>query len=291
MDISGNTRICAIIGDPIGHTISPPMHNAAFAKLGLDYVYIPFRVAPEELPKAVAGMRALNVAGFNVTIPHKVAVLPLLDVLDPLAARIEAVNTVINVGGRLTGYNTDAEGFLRALQANGIDPAGKKIAVLGAGGASRAVSYILVQNGAELTVYNRASGLVRAASVAYMIQQGLGKTIKVLPLDDLPAGIKGVDILVNATSVGMFPSSAETPVPAGLLPSVPVVIDVVYSPVETRLIKEAKKAGVKTLGGLDMLVWQGALAFEKWTGRPAPLKVMRCEALKALKKHNMSSTK
>jgi shikimate dehydrogenase len=291
MDISGKTKLCAIIGDPIGHTMSPPMHNAAFIKLGLDYVYVPFRVAPEDLPKAVAGLRALNIAGFSVTIPHKVAVLPLLDALDPLAARIEAVNTVVNVGGKLTGYNTDAEGFLRALQDNGIDPAGKRIAVLGAGGASRAVSYIMAEKGAELTVYNRSTGLVRAASVAYMVQQGLNKTIKVLPLDDLAAGLKGVDILVNTTSVGMSPRSSETPVPAGILPGVPVVVDIVYSPLETRLLKDAKKAGAKILGGLDMLVWQGALAFEKWTGRPAPLKVMRREALGYLKKHLADSTK
>jgi shikimate dehydrogenase len=291
MDISGKTQLCAIIGDPIGHTISPPMHNAAFAALGLDYGYVPFRVTAEDLPRAVAGLRALNFAGFNVTIPHKVAVLPLLDAIDPLAARIEAVNTVVNAGGKLTGYNTDAEGFLRALQENGIDPAGKKVAVLGAGGASRAVSYILAEKGAEISVYNRSSGLVRAAAVAYVIQQGLGKTIKVLPLDDLAAGIKGVDILVNATSVGMSPGSNDTPVPAHLLPGVPVVIDIVYSPLETRLLKEAKKAGAKTLGGLDMLVWQGALAFEKWTGQPAPLKVMRREALGFLKKHSSGSTK
>jgi len=137
--ISGKTKICGIIGDPVEHTMSPVMHNAAFEKLGLDYLYVPFRVRKEELSKAVAGIRALNIRGFNVTLPHKVAIIPLLDGLDPLAEKIGAVNTVVNNDGDLRGYNTDASGFLQALLERGIEPRGKNAIVLGAGGASRAI--------------------------------------------------------------------------------------------------------------------------------------------------------
>jgi shikimate dehydrogenase len=284
MEISGKTRICAIIGDPVEHSMSPAMHNAAFKKLGLDYIYVPFRVKPGELAAAVSGLRALNVVGFNVTIPHKVAILPLLDKLDPAAERIGAVNTVVNDSGKLIGFNTDADGFLRALTDRGIEPAGKKIAIIGAGGASRAVSYILAANGAVLTIFNRQKNLNHAELIASMITMNIGVNAKVLALDDLADGLKNTDILVNTTSVGMEPQDVDTPVPAGLLKGLPVVVDIVYNPRETQLLKDAKKAGVKTIGGVEMLAWQGALSFEKWTGQKAPLDLMRREALKMLEK-------
>ena len=166
MNISGKTKICGLIGDPVEHTMSPVMHNAAFEKLGLDYAYLPFRVKPEELPQAVSGLKALNATGFNVTIPHKVAVIPLLDELDPLAEKIGAVNTVVNDNGVLKGYNTDASGFLQALLERRVEPAGKNIVLLGAGGAARAIAYILAERNVHLTILNRREELDWAEAIA-----------------------------------------------------------------------------------------------------------------------------
>jgi shikimate dehydrogenase len=284
MPVSGKTKICAIIGDPVEHTMSPAMQNTAFKKTGLDYLYIPFSVKPENLAKAVAGLRALNVIGFNVTIPHKIAVLKLLDSLDPLAEKIGAVNTVVNTGGKLRGYNTDAEGFYQALQENGINPEGKNVTILGAGGASRAIAYILAEKGARLTIINRQAQLEKAENIAVMIKKNLKTTVKVLGYSRLADGLRDVAILVNATSVGMSPRTGESPVPAGSLKKVPVVFDIVYNPLETRLLKSAKTAGAVTIGGMDMLVWQGAMAFEKWTGQKAPVAAMRNAAVKMLDK-------
>jgi shikimate dehydrogenase len=285
--ISGKTQICALIGDPVEHTMSPAMHNAAFKKLGLDYLYVPFRVKPAELAQAVAGLRALNVRGFNVTIPHKVSVIPFLDRLDPLAEKIGAVNTVVNDGGVLRGFNTDAEGFLRALQGRGIEPRDKDIVILGAGGASRAISYILAEKGAHLTVLNRKLELDWAKNIARLIQKELGQDVKVGELNsrNLSSALEKASILVNATSVGMSPASHRSPVPAKLLKRRLVVFDIVYNPIMTKLLKEAKAAGARVIGGVDMLAWQGALAFEKWTGQPAPLDLMRREAVKMLEGH------
>jgi shikimate dehydrogenase len=285
-DVSGKTKVCALIGDPVEHTVSAAMHNAAFAELGLDFIYVPFRVQPERLAEAVAGLRALDVRGFNVTIPHKVAVMRLLDGLDPRAEKIGAVNTVVNEDGKLRGYNTDAAGFLRALSEGGIEPEGKKIVVLGAGGASRAISYVLAEKGAELTILNREQELDWAWDIAKLIEYDLWKRVTVLELrKDLLAGaLKDADVLVNATSVGMSPDVDVCPVPARMLRQDLVVFDVVYNPIETRLLREARAAGARTISGVEMLVWQGALAFETWTGQPAPFDVMRRAALEALKK-------
>lgn len=285
--ISGKTKICALIGDPVEHTMSPAMHNAAFKRLGLDYIYVPFRVRKEALEQAVAGIRALNIRGFNITIPHKVAIIPLLDGLDPIAEKIGAVNTVLNDDGELRGYNTDAAGFLRALRERGVEPAGKNMVVLGAGGASRAIAYILAENDARLTILNRKSGLDKAGEIAWRISRDLGKEVGVLELDpeNLAGALDKADVLINATSVGMSPHGGETPVPARFLKAGLVVFDIVYNPMMTRLLKEAEAAGARTIGGTDMLAWQGALAFEKWTGQPAPIALMRREAIKMLEKH------
>jgi len=285
INVSGATKICALIGDPVEHTMSPVMHNAAFQKLGLDYLYIPFRVSPEQLFQAVAGLRALNVRGFNVTIPHKVKVIPLLDSLDPLAEKIGAVNTVVNKNGELRGYNTDAEGFLRALLEHSINPQGKNIVVLGAGGAARAIAYILAQKGACLTILNRRQEIDWAENIARLILDELHREVKVLELGNIADVLPGVNLLVNATSVGMYPADNASPVPAGLLAKVPVVFDVVYNPLKTKLLSEADAAGAQTISGVDMLAWQGALAFEKWMGKTAPLHLMRQEAVKMLEQH------
>jgi len=285
--VSGKTKICGVIGDPIEHTMSPVMHNAAFRKLGLDYIYIPFRVRTQELAQAVDGMRALNIRGFNVTIPHKVAIMPMLDGLDPLAEKVGAVNTVVNHDGDLKGYNTDATGFLQALLERGFEPGGKKAVILGAGGASRAISYILAKSDVQLAILNRQLEMDWAEELAWRISHDFKKETKAMELgyDNLAMELERADILVNATSVGMSPDSGETPVPAQLLKADMVVFDIVYNPIMTRLLKEAEAAGARTIGGIDMLAWQGAMAFEKWTGQPAPLDLMREEAIKSLENH------
>jgi len=286
MSISGKTQVCGIIGDPIEHTMSPVMHNAAFQKLGLDFVYLPFQVKKEALSRAVDGVRALNIKGLNVTIPHKVAIIPFLDKLDPLAEKIGAINTIVNDGEVLTGYNTDATGFLQALLDQGVEPEGKTTVILGAGGASRAISFILAERGAHLVILNRQ--LARAEDLAQWITQVFEKDITALTLgeENLAKVLAKADILVNTTSVGMNPDIDKTPVPAGLLKPGLIVFDIVYNPVQTRLLKEAEAAGAKTINGLDMLVWQGAMAFEKWTGQKAPLDLMKREAIKALGHEN-----
>ena len=285
--ISAKTRICGLIGDPVEHSVSPVMHNAAFSNIGLDYVYLPFRVEKGQLAKAIDGVRALNIRGLNVTIPHKVAVIPLLDGLETLAERIGAVNTIVNDNGHLKGYNTDASGFVKALLERGIEPRGKKIVILGAGGASRAISFTLAERDADLAILNRQLEIDWAVELASSISRFLGKEIKALELNEqnLSAVLEDADILVNATSVGMSPDSDETPVPAKLLKASLVVFDIVYNPIKTRLLTEAEVAGAATIDGLDMLVWQGALAFEMWTGVKAPVGIMEAEAIKVLKEH------
>ncbi len=285
--VSGKTRLCGIIGDPIEHTMSPAMHNAAFAKMGLDYWYVPFRVKREELDKASAGIRALNIRGMNVTLPHKVAVMQFLDEIDPLAKRIGAVNTIVNDNGVLRGYNTDASGFLQALLERGVEPRGKKVVVLGAGGASRAISFILAERGAHLVILNRRLELDWAEELANKLSQIFGEQVRALELleENLAKALDKANILVNATSIGMSPNIDETLVTSNLLQSSLVVFDVVYNPIKTRLLREAEQIGATTISGLDMLVWQGALAFEKWTGVKAPVELMRKEAIRVLEEH------
>ncbi|MBI4187868.1 MAG: shikimate dehydrogenase [Chloroflexi bacterium] len=283
--ISGKTKLCGIIGDPVEHTISPAMHNAAFLKTGLDYLYVPFRVKKEALAEAIAGMRALNIRGLNVTIPHKVAVLQYLDKLDPLADKIGAVNTIVNDNGVLTGYNTDADGFLQALLEKDIEPKGQNVVILGAGGASRAVSFILAERGANLVIINRSPDSARKLAGSILPASDKKVVASELNKENLAKALSKADMLVNTTSLGMVPDADHTPVAADLLRRGLIVFDIVYNPVKTRLLKEAKSAGAKIIGGLDMLVWQGALAFEKWTGRKAPVELMRQEATKLLRNY------
>ena len=280
----GETRLCGIIGDPIEHIMSPVMHNAAFEKMKVDYFYVLFSVKREQLAKAIEDMRALNIRGLNVTIPHKVSIIPFLDKLDPMAEKIGAVNTVVNDDGILTGYNTDATGFLQVLLERGIEPKGKNIVILGAGGASRAISFILAERGSNLVILNRLLELDWAEELASKLSKIFTKEVEALELNDenLAEVLEKADILVNATSVGMTPNIDETLVPFNLLKPGLVVFDIVYNPIRTRLLREAEQAGAETISGIDMLVWQGALAFEKWIGLKAPIELMRKEVIKVL---------
>tara|TARA_B100002003_G_scaffold67093_1_gene62427 strand:+ start:463 stop:1338 length:876 start_codon:yes stop_codon:yes gene_type:complete len=281
---SAKTKVCGLIGDPVEHSMSPVMHNAAFRELGLDYLYVPFRVKKEEIGKAIDGMRALNLRGLNITIPHKVAIIPLLDELDPLAEKIGAVNTIVNNDGVLRGYNTDASGLLQSMWTNGIEPRDKNIVIIGAGGASRAVTFILADKKARLVILNRIQELDWAKELASRITQTFRQKIEALELtrENLAKVLNKADILLNATNAGMSPNTEETPVDADLLRPELVVYDIVYNPSKTRLLREAEMINAKTIGGLDMLTWQGALAFQMWTGRKAPVELMKREAAKLL---------
>ena len=234
--ISAKTKLCGVIGDPVSHTLSPAMHNAAFASLDLDYAYLAFQVKSAELCAAIEGMKALRLRGLNITIPHKVSVVQFLDELDPLALDIGAVNTIVNIEGKLKGYNTDAGGFLQSLLAAGLDPKGKKTALLGAGGAARAIGFALAHSGAKITVLNRKEELDWAVNLARSLSLAKGEEVRALELNtiNLRAALAHASLLVNATSVGMAPAAGETPVPAHLLQPELMVFDVVYAPLETR---------------------------------------------------------
>ena len=285
--ISGKTIVCGIIGDPIEHTMSPAMHNAAFQTLGLDYTYVPFRVKSLELKKAIEGIRGLNLRGLNVTIPHKVAVMQFLDRIDPLAEKIGAVNTIVNDDGILSGYNTDATGFLQTLHDRNVEPAEKKVLLLGAGGAARAISHILTREKAQLTILNRKQELSWAEDLAARLSRNYKADIKAgeLTNENLKKAINAADLLVNATSLGMSPDVDETPVPADLLHANLTVFDIIYNPLPTRLLREAAAAGAKTIDGLEMLVRQGAASFEIWTKIKPPVDVMRQAVLSLLQKN------
>jgi shikimate dehydrogenase len=283
--VSGKTQIYGIIGDPIEHTVSPAMQNAAFSELGMDCIYLPFNVKGDDLRFAIQGLRALNIRGLNVTIPHKASVISLLDELDPLVESLEAVNTIVNSEGILKGYNTDASGFWRSLQSEKIDPDKKKALVLGAGGAARAICFMMADKGADMTILNRH--LQAGQKLADRISGLFRREVRALELnkDNLTMELKDAEIIINTTSVGMFPNVEETLVPARLIKNRQIIIDIIYNPLQTRLIRDGRKRGAKTLGGIEMLVQQGAAAFEIWTGKKAPVDVMREAVIKTLNKN------
>ncbi|MFH1085457.1 MAG: shikimate dehydrogenase [Chloroflexota bacterium] len=269
--VLGHTRVVGVIGWPVEHSVSPPMHNAALRALGLEWCYLPFPVRPEGLAEALRGARALGVRGLNVTVPHKQASLALMDALTPAARAIGAVNTVSFEDDRALGHNTDAEGFLSALAAVGCDPRGCDALVLGAGGAARAVVYALAGAGARLTLLNRTPE--RAAALAAELAPGAA----VAPLDaaSLRRYSPGAALVVNTTPLGMWPHAEGTPWPAEVaFPGGALCYDLVYNPRETRLMRLARTAGAAASDGLGMLVHQGAAALRLWTGLAPPVAAM-----------------
>ena len=282
MGINGKTRVCAIIGDPVEHSLSPAMHNAAFRKLGLNLVYLAFKVTKNELKDAISGARSLGLRGLNVTMPHKNAVIKYLDEIDSKAKAIGAVNTILNNQGKLIGYNTDGNGAMIALKENGIYPEEKKMLILGAGGAAKAIAFQAAQEVEELVILNRTSE--KAEQLAELLCKKFGKKVKGVKLsaEVLKEEMKTTDILVNATSVGMHPDVNRSPVPSDLLRRDLCVMDIIYNPLETKLVKDAKSVGAKVVLGLEMLLYQGAVAFEIWTNCPAPVDVMKEAALNKL---------
>lgn len=263
--INGQSEIYGIIGNPVHHSLSPLMHNAAFTAAGLNKVYVAFPASDGEA--AVAAVRALGLGGVSVTIPHKQAVIPFLDALDPVAAKIGAVNTIVRHHELLRGFNTDWMGANRALEGE-LNLKGAKILLLGSGGSARAIGFGLQEAGARVVLASRSPEPGR--ELARILE------CPWVPLKD--AGEQKADALVNATSVGMTPAFNDTPIEAKFLANFPVVMDIVYSPLETRLLREARAAGCRVIDGLQMLLHQGAAQFQLWTGQEAPLEVMR-EAL------------
>ena len=284
MDISGKTRVCGVIGDPIEHTLSPIMHNAAFNALKLDYSFLAFKVKPVELENAANGMRALNIRGLNVTMPHKSAILEFLDRVDLSAQIINSVNTVLNKESKLFGFNTDGVGALKALRENGVALKGRKVLLLGAGGAARAIAYTMAKEADELAVLNRT--LKPAQDLAKLLEKLANKKIFAGSLSpkEIQQNLQDSDILINATSIGMKPKAEESVLTPKLLRPNLAVMDIVYNPIETKLVKEAQAAGAKVVSGVEMLIHQGAASFEIWTGKPAPIEVMRQAALNHLQK-------
>jgi len=271
--ISSTTRLTGLLGHPVAHSKSPQMHNAAFALLGLDYRYLAFDVEPERIGEAIAGIRALGVRGVNVTIPHKVAVIPHLDELSEEARLIGAVNTIVQEDGKLVGYNTDGIGYLSALrEETGFDVAGKRILLLGAGGAARAVAAQMALAGSEQLVI-AARDIDRAEALAghlaaYADTRGI--TLHVAERD-----LASFDLIVNTTPVGMHPHVDDMPIPVEGLESRQLVSDLIYNPRITKWLQAAEERGCKIHGGLGMFIHQGAHAFQLWTGSAAPTDVMR----------------
>jgi len=262
--------------------MSPVMHNAALNDLALDYVYLAFDVLTNDLEKAILGIKKGNIKGINVTIPHKEAIIPYLDELDPLSKQIGAVNTIKNEGGVLLGRNTDALGAKQALLDAGFKIEGKKALILGAGGAARAISFALSEKIDEIFISNRTEE--RAIKLAKELHnktkiKATGKDMSEKTLRSLTYS---VDILINTTPIGMYPKIDISPISKDLLNENLFIFDIIYNPLQTRLLKDAKETGSKILNGLDMFINQGALAFEWWTGKKPNVKLMKEKVIEQL---------
>jgi len=288
--VDGRTQLVGLIGWPVAHSLSPVMHNAAFEALGLNWAYVPLPVLPGQIESAVRGLVALGFRGANVTVPHKQAVIPTLDFLAPDVREFGAVNTLVVKGNdakaTVGGYNTDYQGFIGALVRDGFDPEGKSIVVVGTGGAGRAVVFGLLQaGGKDVLVLDLVSQ--KAEELVTDLEGARPSRLHMLPLTEetLVESARAADLLVNATPVGMWPNVGDSIWPDGVpIPTHLAVSDLVYNPLSTRLLEQTRTSGAHPIGGLEMLVGQGTLAFERWTGKPAPIEVMRSACEQALRR-------
>ncbi|MFJ7727018.1 shikimate dehydrogenase [Neobacillus sp. NPDC097160] len=272
-------KLYAVLGDPIGHSMSPVMINDLFSFYQLDAHYLPFQVKAENLGDAVKGLKAIGVGGFNVTIPHKSTIIPFLDGIDELAASIGAVNTVVNEGGGLIGYNTDGPGFLSGLNAFVQSVSGKRILVIGAGGAARAIYFTVAK--ANPYVVDIANRTVETA--AKLIEDcPYDSPSRALSLNEASKNIGDYDLIIQTTMIGMSPKIAEQPFILDKLRKQSIVCDIIYNPLETQFLHDAASKGASIQNGIDMFVYQGALAFEKWTGIFPDIERMRNNVLKQL---------
>jgi shikimate dehydrogenase len=275
-DVGPSTQLCAVIGNPVSHSLSPAIHNRAFQELGLDFVYLAFRV--EDLRAAVSGMRALeNFRGLSVTIPHKVAIIEHLDEIAEVDAQIGSINTVVNEAGRLRGFGSDGPGARRALVEGGVEVAGEPVLILGSGGAARAIGFDLAHRAApsSLVVLGVLEDELEALVRDLKERTGVNASGELLSPRSLERRVAESRVLIHATPVGMHPREEESLVPAEWIHAQLAVMDIVYNPYETRLLKDAKTRGVKTIPGIEMFVNQALLQFEAWTGERAPRRVMK----------------
>jgi len=270
--IDASTKVCCLIGDPVEHSLSPLIHNAGYEALGINFIYIPFRV--KGIKQAIDGIRGLGIRGASVTIPHKVSAIDYIDDIDKVASEIGAVNTIVNNDGRLAGFNTDCGAALKALEEV-VALSGKKTVLIGSGGVALAVATGLRRNGVELVILNRT--VEKAEKLAKLVNAEDFGGLEKLPI------VSSVDILINTTSVGMWPETNESIVPKELLHDRLTVFDVVYNPKETRLLTEAREKGCAIVYGYKMLLYQAAMQFELFTGWQAPLQVMERALTEALR--------
>lgn len=281
--ISPATQLCAVIGNPVAHSLSPALHNAAFNALGLDFVYVAFRV--EDVKAALEGMRSLeNFRGMSVTIPHKIEIMSLVDEISEVDRSIGSINTIINEHGRLIGLGTDGPGAMKALVDAGVDLAGKNILMLGAGGAARAIAFTLARKAGMklLTILDinepMLQGLTADLSSGTSARIGSG----LLSGTSIAAAMSQADIIINCTPIGMHPKEDESLIPVELFRPGQVVFDVVYTPLETKLLSDAASCGLKTVSGVEMFINQAVLQFERFTGVEAPVGVMRMVVMERL---------
>lgn len=272
--INSGTVMYGVFGDPVKHSKSPVMLNRAFQEAGVNAAYAAFHVAPGQLKAAIEGVRALNFRGINVTLPHKVEVMKHLDEIDPSARHVGAVNTIVNENGRLIGYNTDGLGYVRSLkEETGIALEGKKVLVLGAGGAARGITYALArEKPSVIWIANRTAG--KAHDLAHSVSRDNNNCIGI-GLEEIPGIVGQADLVVNTTLVGMFPNADELPMDPSLFHSGILVSDIVYNPLKTKWLILAEGRGSNIHSGLGMFIYQGAYAFEYWTGLRAPTAAMR----------------
>lgn len=273
-----------VIGDPVYHSLSPVMHNAAIRALKIDYIYVACHVKPSILPRVIGRISSMGIAGVNVTIPHKERVIEFLDEISEQSARIRSVNTIVNIDGLLRGETTDGPGFMRSVTEQWGKLDGCKALVIGAGGSAKAIAFSLAEIGCEVVIANRTR------ERAVELVEGLREVYKagrfrVADLNENVIGdeIRATDLMVNTTSVGMHPDTDSIPVPPEYLHPHLLVYDLIYNPARTRLIEEAERRGARALGGLKMLVYQGALSLEMWTGLQPPIAVMEEAVVEALK--------
>ena len=279
---SGHTKVFCLIGHPVEHSMSPTMWNPALLELGLDYVYIAYDVHPNNLQKAVDGFRALDIKGINVTIPHKEEIIKFLDEIEPIAEKMGAINTIKNENGYLIARNTDAAGARKSLIESGFSLTESNILFLGSGGVARSMAYLLSEEAHKIILTDVVEQ--KAIAVANEIKNNMKTDIegKLASEKILAKELKNIDLLINATPIGMHPHIDATPLSKKLLHKDLFVFDVIYNPMETKLMREAAELGCKTLSGLDMLVNQGVLAFEWWTGKSPNSQLMKNKIIEFL---------
>jgi shikimate dehydrogenase len=275
--IDAHTRVCALLGHPVGHSLSPAIHNAAFEALGLPFVYVAHDVAPADLGAALRGALACGYRGLSVTIPHKVAALSLVDEVDEAGRIVGCINTVVCDGGRLVGTTSDGQGALNALRAAGANPEGRKVTILGSGGAARALAVSLALHAPPLSLHLLGIELPELEQLSHDVAALERCPVKAEPLQPaaLVTLLRHTDLVLQCTPVGMAPHADASLVPAEALHPKLTVLDAVYNPRRTRLLTEAARAGCRVVEGMEMFLGQAAVQFELWTGRPAPLEVMR----------------